>query len=282
LSYAQTDYKWWEKIHHWDGHTSWVKYITTSPAFMGPNALPVPAIQQGTIKDELEVENSFDAYLSKGDHTQDWFGRLNIPVAKNRVSMEGYVVPLEHFKMDTVTRDIRAARDKSGEGWAGGDLYFSTQVQIVRNKDKWPDIAFELAFRTASGTKLRDARYTDAPGYFFDLSIGRSSICKTTIDSLRWYVMSGFYSFQTYNDLNLQNDAMLFGGGISLSEKKVSWRNEIGGYAGYYNNGDHPIVYRSCISIHAHRFRYELMYQKGIRDFPYTGIRATIVYHLGL
>ena len=279
---AQTDYDWWNMIHNWDGISPPHKYITISPAYMGPNALPVPQVRMGLVNPWFEVENAIDFYFSRGDNTQDWFARVNVPVVKGIVSLEGYVVPLEHFETDTTTRDTRAARTRSGEGYAGGDIYFSTHVQLWQGK-KFPDAALELAMKTASGTHLTDARFTDASGYFFNLSVGKGrGFQESFVDSLRWFAMAGFYSFQTYDDFHLQNDAMLLGAGFSVSRKIFHWRNELGGYAGFHYNGDHPMVFRSRLSAASRLFRYELMYQKGLHDFPYTGLRLSLVFYLDI
>ncbi|TAE61269.1 MAG: hypothetical protein EAZ89_00720, partial [Bacteroidetes bacterium] len=36
------DAAWWSQTVGWDGVSHWSRYIRTSPAYMGPNALPVP------------------------------------------------------------------------------------------------------------------------------------------------------------------------------------------------------------------------------------------------
>ena len=78
---AQTgeDFSWWNAIHQWDGHTSWEQYMTMSPAFMGPNALPVPDIQNGRLSDEIQVEQLAGYQFSTGDKTKDLFSRVYIP-----------------------------------------------------------------------------------------------------------------------------------------------------------------------------------------------------------
>ena len=78
---AQTgeDFSRWNAIHQWDGHTSWEQYMTMSPAFMGPNALPVPDIQNGRLSDEIQVEQLAGYQFSTGDKTTDLFSRVYIP-----------------------------------------------------------------------------------------------------------------------------------------------------------------------------------------------------------
>ncbi len=274
------DFSWWNTIHHWDGHTSWEQYMTISPSFMGPNALPVPDIQNAKLSDEIQVEQLAGYQFSTGDKTKDLFSRIYIPLHEDRVGLELYVVPIETFEMDTATRDVRAARTRSGKGSAGGDIYFSTHIAILSGKEKWPDISLELAFRSASGTRLRDARYTDAAGYFMDLSFGKNIFLNKEKEfTLRPYVMGGFYSYQTYDIQHLQNDALLYGAGLDFNSKKISISQQFGGYSGYLNIGDKPMIYRAIFKYKNKFVDWKLWYQWGLNDFPYQGIRAGIIVH---
>lgn len=278
---AQTEYAWWNEKHQWDGHSSWIQYMTMSTSFMGPNALPVPETRIGSLSDELEIEQMVGAHFSKGDKTQDFYSRVYVPISQGKVALEAFVVPLEFFSMDTTTRDVRAARSRSGEGRAGGDIYFATHVQILKDRESWPDISLELAFRTASGTRLSDARYTDGSGYYMDLSFGKSFALASEKDvELRVFAMGGFYSYQTYDELHLQNDAFLGGFGVSLHGRKISFTHSISGYRGYLNIGDRPMVYKSVLQWKNRKLDAKIWYQWGINDFPYQSLRLGLVYHL--
>ena len=230
---AQEDFTWWNEKHNWDGVTPWNQYMTISSAYMGPNALPVPEIKNGLVDSEASVNISYDYYKNTGDMTQDFYLKGTLPLFKNRISIELSAVPLEWYKMDTITRDERAVRTKSGEGSAGGDIYLSTCVQIVKGR-KIPDVLLRFALKTASGTHLRDARYTDSPGYYIDLSFGKSIFTdKKFIREIRFYADAGLYTYQTYDLQYLQNDCILYGAGVCLNSEKLSWTNCIGGYSGY-------------------------------------------------
>ena len=37
------------------------------------------------------------------------------------------------FKMDTTIRNERFARDSSGTGWSGGDIYCGTIIQVLKD-----------------------------------------------------------------------------------------------------------------------------------------------------
>ena len=47
-SFSQTP-SWWENNVQWDGVTHWSRYILIDPKYMGPNALTVPHINNGSI-----------------------------------------------------------------------------------------------------------------------------------------------------------------------------------------------------------------------------------------
>ena len=277
---AQEDFSWWVEKHNWDGVTPWNQYMTISSAYMGPNALPVPEIKNGLVDSAASVNISYDYYKNAGDMTQDFYVKGTLPLFKNRISIELNAVPIEWYKMDTITRDERAVRTKSGEGSAGGDIYVSTCVQIIKNK-KFPDLMLRFALRTASGTHLRDARYTDAPGYFIDVSFGKSIFTKDKfIKEIRFYGDGGLYTYQTYDLQNLQNDCFLYGGGICLNTKKLSWINCIGGYSGYLDNGDKPIVYRSELRMLNPMHDFAIAYENGLQDYPYQKFRFSYIFHI--
>jgi hypothetical protein len=277
--HAQTSYTWWDQIHHWDGHTPWLSYLKFSPEFQGPNSLPVPEIVNGKVESIGTVEIGAVGHFSNGDNTQNLFTKIYYPVVPRLIAIEGYVVPLEHFKMDTATRDIRAARIKSGEGTAGGDIYFGTVIQLVRDK-KFPDVTFRMTCRTASGTNVSAARYTDAPGYFFDLSMGKDLKTKSFFNIIRPFGMIGFYSYQTNNADFRQDDAFLYGAGSDFSSEKITLTAAMGGYFGYINNHDRPIVARLNFLKHGKNFNYGIYLQAGLNDYPYKSVKLSMIYKL--
>jgi hypothetical protein len=276
---AQDDgYEWWNKKHNWDGVTNWWKYMTYSPAYLGPNALPVPEIRNALIEKRVNLETRTDFYFSKGDNTQDLFLRLRVPLWDGRICMEMYGVPVEHFVMDTITRDERAARDYDAQGWAAGDLYIATLIQLLRGHKKWPDILLGITLRTATGGGLGDARYTDTPGYFFDLSAGKTFAVSPNLN-LRPYVMLGFYVWQTNRDDYRQDDAFLYGLGLSLYNETFECNVKYGGYKGYIGNGDAPMVLRANAIYKFPKMHLKLSFQQGLQDFDYSSFSfATIIY----
>jgi hypothetical protein len=290
---SQDDATWWNETHHWDGITSWTQYIIYSPYYMGPNALPVPFSQKGRVKNQLELRMDLESHFSKGDKTQDVFLECYLPLVKNKIALEFYGTPFEHYNMDEHAVIERRARNRSGDGFATGDFYFSTIIQVIKNK-KMPDVSLRMACKTASGSKLSDARNTDAPGYFFDLSLGKDVLLTDKfIHKIRIHGMIGFYSWQMNLPENRQNDAILFGAGLDLQFPGFYLNNSLDGYFGYFGNElvivgdkeelmpfrDRPIVYRLDLLKQTDHFDFGLGYQLGLSDFIYQSFKVSLVYH---
>lgn len=260
----------------WDGITHKSRYIISSPAYMGPNSLPVPLLHNGRVPDRFFWTGQYEYYYNTGDQTHDFYTMLVIPFAGSRIGFECKYVPVEVFSMDsTVSHLRRTISGKAVEGYSLGDFYFGTTIQLVRDHAYLPDLAFAAACRTASGTGRENSRHTDSPGYYFDLSIG-DTYGKGTgfFESIRWYGEVGFYVWQTFLDNYPQNDALLFGLGLDLNFKYFSVDQSIRGYNGYMNNGDRPLVYRADLAIRIGSAGLVLGYERGIHDYPFESIRA--------
>lgn len=279
---AQDPFEWWNTTHNWDGVTHWTRYLIISPAFMGPNALPVPEMNQARISNELSFEARGDVHWGKGDRTQNLFTRLYVPLAKSRVGVEMFYVPIEWYRLSPETRDARRAREQDAEGVAAGDVYFGTTIQVVSEarKPSWPSISVGMFAKTASGTHLFNARYTDAPGYYFDAQVGKDLLRDRPKAQLRLYGMVGFYVWQTYSTVFLQNDAFSFGAGASLRHGSWQFTQDLAGYIGYIDNGDKPLVARSVLAYRFPRFTYQLRYQAGLHDFPFHTLGLSIIYRV--
>lgn len=274
---AQDDYSWWNEKHNWDGYSPWTQYMTISTSYMGPNALPVPEVTTGSIDSLAEFEVAGDYHFSRGDKTTDFFLRGFLPLYKSRVSASVEVVPYEWFRTDTITRDHRAARGITGEGGSGGDIYFITAFQIFRNHSWIPDVSFRAALRMPSGTNLGDSRFTDGPGYYFDLSAGKNIAIDKSI--LRLYGMAGFYAYQTFDVEHLQNDCFLYGVGADLHFKKLVLSQALAGYSGYLNIEDKPVVYRVSLRLKSKLIDWKAAYQWGVRDYDFQRIRISAILH---
>ena len=224
----QDDYVWWNNRHNWDGQTSWSRYITMEPGAMGPNALPVPELRNGQLNAQFTLLVAPEVHFAPGDFTADLFMKINIPI-KNLAALQIWWVPVEYFETDTIVRDFRKARTKSAQGFAVGDVYIGTLIPLIQNLDNFPDVLLGINLKTASGNRLQDARYTDTPGYFFDLSFGKQ-IYKHEDWSIRLYGMGGFFVYQTNRDDYFQNDAFMWGGGTDINFKQWTLIARITGY----------------------------------------------------
>ena len=278
--FSQEDWNWWNIIHGWQpGMPSWRSFIIISPGFLGPNALPVPEMKKGLLSEKKEIEFGTDLHFMKGDNTQDLSGRFYYPFAKGKIALEISGVMLEHYAMSEVIRDERIARDKDGRGLAIGDLYFTTMVQLIKAR-KFPDTMLRMSCKTASGGRLDAARYADSPGYFFDLNFSKRLGAEMQKTKFVPFGSLGFYSWQTNDDMNLQNDAILYGAGFDVDRGKFTVSNSISGYHGYKDNGDRPMVYTFDFRKEMKNKTLRIQYLYGLHDWVYQTVKISLIWSL--
>lgn len=277
---AQTDdWSWWNNQHGWEpGDPGWRNWMIISPGYLGPNALPVPEVKKGFLTTNTEIEITGSNHSHAGDPTQDISGRAYVPFAKGKIAVEMYGVILEHYAYSEAIRDERFSRDKDGEGKAIGDLYFATLIQLVKDK-KFPNALFRFAAKTASGGNLNGARYSDSPGYFFDVSFSKDFGPKERL-LFRPYTMLGFYCWQTNDELNLQNDAFVYGIGTDLIKSNWSFSSSWSGYSGYKDNGDRPSQLNFDLRKDFNKKAIRIQYQHGLHDWLYRTIRFSFIWKL--
>ncbi len=271
---SNNDFSWWNAKHNWDGYTHWTDYMTYSPGYFGPNALPIPSLPQGVLPNQIEVESQIKQQVQKGERTLDGSYRLFWPFSNGRVGVEVLHIYAERYMTDTILRDERAARFRNVEGFATGDLNFSTYISLLQNS-QWPDILLRVNLRIASGSDIENARYTDLPGYHFDLSFGKN-IFNTDHWNIRSYGMGGLYVWQITR--NIQNDAILWGIGTSISYKNYGVQFEASGYHGYLNIGDRPAQLRLTGDFAINKFEYKFCITKGIKDIHYYTFALGVQY----
>ncbi|MCD6091351.1 MAG: hypothetical protein J7J72_07605 [Bacteroidales bacterium] len=279
---AQNYHWWWYEYHEYDGVTPWQNYLTMSPDYFGPNAFPIPDINQGRLKTNIELESALEGHFNSHEQTYNLYTKLFIPLQKDKVGITFSMIPIEFYSYDTIIRDKRFSRNHEGKGNASGDLYIGTQIQLLKDHPKWPDLLIGINIRTASGNGYESARFADSPGYFFDLSAGKTySLKKSFLQSLRVYTLIGFYVWQTNLAAYFQDDAILYGTGIQLNSKIFKWSNEIGGFYGYLNNGDRPMVYRSRLeSTRTNSLNMSVQFEYGMHDYNFRSLRFSLVYKL--
>ncbi|HMG67582.1 MAG TPA: hypothetical protein VK588_07845 [Chitinophagaceae bacterium] len=272
-------YTWWENTVHWDGVTPWERYIVFTAGFLGPNALPVPHITNGSIDSVNSIGMSGDVYFSKDDHTQDISLYANYCLVKNKVSFDIYWVPVEHFDM---SYDVKTERHVFPlhyyDHFAKGDVHLNTNIQLFNNNVKNIHSSLRIGYRFPS-SEIGAARFTDAPGYYFDVSFAKGFHSHPT---LKWIAMAGGYFWQAEIRRHPQDDAFLFGSGLEWNKKNLRIQTSVAGYLGYfYRLRDKPILYRASLEKTIKRKIVFFQFQQGLHNFNYTTIGLGMKYRFG-
>jgi len=268
--------QWWNEVHNYNEAVDWHEYYTYTTSYFGPNAIPVPELLDGRIPQTHKAEMSTDFFWGFGDQTQSLSTRLTYTLIPGKVAISGFGVLAEHYKTTTEVRDQRASMEEDGEQTLFiSDFCISTLIRLFQEKRYCPDVVLEIALKTASSASPKSARYIDSPGYYFDLTTGKSLYFKHSyINELRLIGMIGFLSYQLQNAR--QNDAPLFGGKIVISSDKWSFENGIAGYSGWFDKGDRPLVLRSKLNVELGPWKYFLQYQHALRDYPFRRIQVGV------
>jgi hypothetical protein len=270
---------WWANNVGWDGVTSWKRYLIFSPGFMGPNALPVPEMGRTVIDSISAIGATVNFHFSKGDPTQNIKLIGNFCIVKNIISADLVYIPMEWFQ---TTHEVKTERKvyymAYNEKRQSGDVYLNLNLRIFEKWRKQVEMMLRLGYRFPTGSITGAARYTDSPGYYFDLTAGKPL---SPGGPLKVLGLLGFYVWQTNQDLHFQDDAFVFGAGLEYN--KDSWRIDFNsvGYLGYMNNGDKPVVVRIGAQKIIHHMTAILRLQRGLHDFDYTTLETGIKFHLG-
>lgn len=271
---SQTFQQWAQTVH-WDGVSHWKKYMIIQPAYMGPNALPVPQLSNGSIDSNFFIGSTANLHFSNGDNTQNAMLYGNYCLVKNRISFDIAWVPYEHFTMDQATKEKRHVFSHFFyDQQATGEVLLNTNIQLL---NKWRDhihLALRVGYRFPTSSGLGMARYSDAPGYYFDLSFGKP------IDA-HWKLtgMLGFYSWQIQSDEHQQDDAFLFGAGMEWNKNNWRIQTNIAGYLGYLeDNGDKPVVVRFGLEKKIKKIGWLFRFQQGLHDLDYSSFEGGIKY----
>ena len=257
-----------------------------APAYFGPNAFPVPEMLDGRVQKQLRVEIAGDGYWGfQGDKTADAFARVFIPLFTDRVNLTVWMPVMEWYEMTPERMaTCRVPDSLAHRGSGAGDAYFSTDIQILRDKKWAPDIALRAACKSASGGQYELARHYDCPGYFMDLSVGKSWYLGEKQEAkgveLRVAGSAGFLCWQTDN--GRQNDAVMYGLQLLMKSQYVSLRTTYSGYVGWENDGDKPMIIKGRLSGHAKQFELYVEYQYGIKDYPFHMLRVGLAYSIDI
>jgi len=263
------------------------KWLQIAPAKLGPNALPVPAMDFARLDSLSNIETGVHAHYMEGDRGVNSYLSLYWSVVPKRVVVHVWGFPTETFQTDNSVRDERQIYyDDTGWITEPGDIWISTFIQLVRDRKNLPDITLNYSTKTTTGGAIQ-GRFTDAPANYYYIAFGKSVFPeKGFIDEVRFAAMGGFYVWQTNKVELAQDEGPLYQFGLDLKHKRLNWRNEIGGYKGYdayqymgvrgYND---PLIIRSNITRSGKIFDYKLEYQTGLHDYFYNTFRFSVFYN---
>ena len=275
-SVAAQDHYWWADNVGWDGDTHWSSYIISSPRFMGPNALPIPSLSDGAIPDKHSLSLTLSTHHTTGDFTTNPTIYANYVLVKGIIAFDLNWVPIEYFEM---SHQIKTQRNTFHTFYdiqhAIGDVYLNTNVKLI-DKVRFQS-ALRIGYKFATSSRQGLARFTDAPGYYFDASSG-FTITHLPSLTIRLSAMAGLYVWQTNLDDRFQNDAFLGGLGVKSEWKNWHFSQEIRGYFGYLDNGDKPLVWQSALEKEIRSLILIARFKKGFSDLLYHSFEIGLSY----
>lgn len=252
-----------------------------APLYFGPNAFPIPDMPDGTVSEDLRIEISGEHYAGfNGDKTNGVFAKIQVPLFTDRVNFTLWMPIVEYY---TNTAESRAAcrlpDTVPHSGHEFGDVYISTDIQVLKQKKYCPDLVIRAALKSASGGGFYNARYYDCPGYFFDATVAKSLTFKSDFwTELRLAASTGFLCWQTDN--GRQNDAVMYGIQLKLKTKYFSLSETWGGYSGWERDGDRPMSLKTYLTMHFGDLEPFVLYQYGIQDYPFHQYRVGLAYKI--
>ena len=267
-----------------------------SPYYFGPNAFAVPEMLDGRVQHELRIELAGDYFMGyRNDWTSDVALKLNIPLWTDRANLSLWMPVMEWYhnsdKNIERCRILDEHKADAKKGRLSGDVYVSTDIQLMKEKVVRPDWVLRAALKTASGGEYYHARYYDGPGYFFDTTLGKSFALGADAQRnhrLRVAVSAGFLCWQTDN--GRQNDAVQYGMMAKWETHRFSLAESLTGYNGWENgcrNGgkeahDQPMVLRTDFKVHLKHTDLVAAYQYGLRDYPFHQFRIGLAYRINV
>lgn len=249
-----------------------------SQLYFGPNAMPIPDMLDGIISKQLNAELTFDIHHGFfGDITKTINAKINVPLFSPRVNLSLWMPIIEFYRNTDASIKWQNPQEPKIKGYEFGNLYISTDFQLMKQSHIKPDITLRAAMITATGDSEEHARFFDTPGYFFDASISKSvKFDYLFLKEFRLIINGGFLCWQT--DKSVQNDACIYGIKMKLSTKvfdiSLTWQ----GYSGWQNNGDCPMTIKTKIFFNTGQICPILVYEHGVRDYPFRHFGAGICY----
>ena len=260
-----------------------------APAYFGPNAFPVPEVPLGRLEGRFSAELAGDLFWGKGrafseDVTYGPFLRLDFPLWSNRASLGIWMPVVEWWSYGPEVAAMRrlVSHPGGGAGHDTGDAYVSANLHVVTERGARPDVLVRAVLKTASGNTFDQARYYDAPGYFFDATVAKSLRWEDGfVGELRGALSAGFLCWQTDN--GRQNDAVQLGVLAMLDTRVARLMAQCAAYIGWEGDGDAPVVARVALDFPCLKSKIIpfVSFEQGIRDYPFTHVRAGLRYLAG-
>ncbi len=257
------NYTWWNETHQWDGNTHWTSYLNLAPSTMGPNAFPIPNAERMVRDNCIDLEYNY--HDSPGEHSWDLYTRIKFVIGE-KATLKFAINPIEYFELGDSVRDARAARDLEPQGYAVGDLLIEMNTLVYEANGS--QLLLNIGLKTASGTQIRNARYTDVPAYYFNLSYHKQKDISPNL-SIDIGALLGLYVWQTYQPNNRQNDAVLGALSMNLIYKKYTISNNLKGFRGYLHNGDQPITNSIRVTKNYKNYEFYMAQQWAINDYTF-------------
>lgn len=271
---SQSMEKWVEHVK-WDGYSHWSKYIIYSSEYMSPNSLPVPDIGNGSIDstNHIGIESGF--HFAPGDKAQHIRFVANHCLYKDLISVQLTWLPIEWYQS---TDEFKINRNVYYQNFydkhAAGDVILNTTIQLLNRWRKYQHVALRVGYRFPTSNGVGASRFTDAPGYYFDLSAAR--VFKNH-PQWKLIAMSGFYVWQM--NVYGQDDAFLVGAGTEFNNNKVRFQIYTSGYFGWRRIGDDPVITGIYLEKRMKRISVNLNLRQGLHDVEYSTIAAGIKYN---
>ena len=260
-----------------------------APAYFGPNAFPVPDMLDGRTSSELKLELYGDCFLGTttgrvaDDITGDLFAKLTIPLFTPKANLTVWMPIFEYFHTSAELNALRRLPEPYDkmtlQGMDSGDVYVSADIRILSQEKHHLDMAARAVLKTASANEFAKGRCYDAPGYFFDVALGRGFELDTN-SNLRVAASTGFLCWQTDN--GRQNDAVMYGVMLAYRYRNFTIDTCFGGYAGWERDGDRPMTLKTNLSYRIGDLSLRVGHQVGFMDWPYHQIRVGASYNFDI
>ena len=260
-----------------------------APAYFGPNAFPVPDMLDGRTSSELKLELYGDCFLGTttgrvaDDITGDLFAKLTIPLFTPKANLTVWMPIFEYFHTSAELNALRRLPEPYDkmtlQGMDSGDVYVSADIRILSQEKHHLDMAARAVLKTASANEFAKGRCYDAPGYFFDVALGRGFDLGAN-SNLRVAASTGFLCWQTDN--GRQNDAVMYGVLLAYRYRNFTIDTCFGGYAGWERDGDRPMTLKTNLSYRIGDLSLRVGYQVGFMDWPYHQIRVGASYNFDI